>query len=233
MTDTDVTTPDVKRGLSSMLLPELRGVAGDLGIKGISGMRKGELIEAIRSQQSGGGKSSSPAEQTPSKSEATVTDTAGSEAKSAETKNDDAPKRAQGEAPADGRNGQGERGERRQRNSDRNDRGGNAQGGDKAEKSDSDKGYGNKADGGNKQRNQNNNQQNNRNDDDGEGGGRRGRRRRERRRGNRNDRDGDGEPQLNEGDAVAPVAGILDVLDNYAFVRTSGYLPGRTTSTCR
>ena len=23
-----------------------------------------------------------------------------------------------------------------------------------------------------------------------------------------------------------PVAGILDVLDNYAFVRTSGYLPG-------
>ena len=27
-------------------------------------------------------------------------------------------------------------------------------------------------------------------------------------------------------DILAPVAGILDVLDNYAFVRTSGYLPG-------
>ena len=25
---------------------------------------------------------------------------------------------------------------------------------------------------------------------------------------------------------LQPVAGILDVLDNYAFVRTSGYLPG-------
>ncbi len=25
---------------------------------------------------------------------------------------------------------------------------------------------------------------------------------------------------------MVPVAGILDVLDNYAFVRTSGYLPG-------
>ena len=25
---------------------------------------------------------------------------------------------------------------------------------------------------------------------------------------------------------LVPVAGILDVLDNYAFVRTSGYLPG-------
>ena len=30
-----------------------------------------------------------------------------------------------------------------------------------------------------------------------------------------------------------PAAGILDVLDNYAFVRTSGYLPGPTTSTSR
>ena len=27
-------------------------------------------------------------------------------------------------------------------------------------------------------------------------------------------------------DVLIPVAGILDVLDNYAFVRTSGYLPG-------
>ncbi|MGZ8179390.1 transcription termination factor Rho [Williamsia sp. SKLECPSW1] len=70
---------------------------------------------------------------------------------------------------------------------------------------------------------------NNRQDDDGEGGGRgrRGRRFRERRRGR--DRDGGGndvEPQVNEDDVLQPVAGILDVLDNYAFVRTSGYLAG-------
>ena len=32
--------------------------------------------------------------------------------------------------------------------------------------------------------------------------------------------------QLAEDDVLVPVAGILDVLDNYAFVRTSGYLPG-------
>jgi transcription termination factor Rho len=31
---------------------------------------------------------------------------------------------------------------------------------------------------------------------------------------------------LNEDDVLIPVAGILDVLDSYAFVRTSGYLPG-------
>ncbi|MHC5558135.1 transcription termination factor Rho [Kocuria sp. U4B] len=32
--------------------------------------------------------------------------------------------------------------------------------------------------------------------------------------------------ELTEDDVLLPVAGILDVLDNYAFVRTSGYLPG-------
>ena len=32
--------------------------------------------------------------------------------------------------------------------------------------------------------------------------------------------------EVREDDVLVPVAGILDVLDNYAFVRTSGYLPG-------
>jgi transcription termination factor Rho len=34
------------------------------------------------------------------------------------------------------------------------------------------------------------------------------------------------EPEIGEDDVLIPIAGILDVLDNYAFVRTSGYLPG-------
>ena len=34
------------------------------------------------------------------------------------------------------------------------------------------------------------------------------------------------EPMVSEDDVLTPVNGILDVLDNYAFVRTSGYLPG-------
>ena len=32
--------------------------------------------------------------------------------------------------------------------------------------------------------------------------------------------------EINDDDVLVPVAGILDVLDNYAFVRTTGYLPG-------
>ena len=38
--------------------------------------------------------------------------------------------------------------------------------------------------------------------------------------------EGGGDTELREDDVVQPVAGILDVLDNYAFVRTSGYLAG-------
>ncbi len=72
--------------------------------------------------------------------------------------------------------------------------------------------------------------------DDDDEGGRRGRRSRFRDRNRRGgttatggrDRgdSGDREPQVNEDDVLVPVAGIVDVLDNYAFVRTSGYLAG-------
>jgi transcription termination factor Rho len=74
----------------------------------------------------------------------------------------------------------------------------------------------------------------NRGDDDRDGpGGRRNRdrfrnrnsggssnRRRERGGGN------EAEPVISEDDVLIPIAGILDVLDNYGFVRTTGYLPG-------
>ncbi|MEW2261286.1 transcription termination factor Rho [Streptomyces sp. NPDC047853] len=66
-------------------------------------------------------------------------------------------------------------------------------------------------------------------DEDGDDfeGGRRGRRGRYRdRRGRRGRDEIQQEPQINEDDVLIPVAGILDILDNYAFIRTSGYLPG-------
>ena len=68
-------------------------------------------------------------------------------------------------------------------------------------------------------------------DDDSPGGRRRNRQRsRDRKR-----RGGPGESSggqseavetIHEDDVLVPVAGILEVLDNYAFLRTSGYLPG-------
>jgi transcription termination factor Rho len=66
-------------------------------------------------------------------------------------------------------------------------------------------------------------------DDDRDGqGGRRGRDRfRNRNQGRgRRERGTDAEPVISEDDVLIPIAGILDVLDNYGFVRTTGYLPG-------
>ncbi|WP_052848161.1 transcription termination factor Rho [Streptomyces avicenniae] len=62
--------------------------------------------------------------------------------------------------------------------------------------------------------------------DDDFDGSRRGRRGRYRDRRGRRGRDEVVEPQITDDDVLIPVAGILDILDNYAFVRTSGYLPG-------
>ncbi len=89
--------------------------------------------------------------------------------------------------------------------------------------SDSDDNHGNKSDGG-----RDNRSDRNRGDSGGRDGNQGGQRR-SRRRGrdrNRRGRDRDAEPVISEDDVLVPVAGILDVLENYAFVRTSGYLPG-------
>ncbi|MEL7976995.1 transcription termination factor Rho [Isoptericola sp. F-RaC21] len=74
-----------------------------------------------------------------------------------------------------------------------------------------------------------------RRDDDDERGGSRRRRGRDRGRDRKRNRGGrSGAPdvaglddvEVREDDVLLPVAGVLDILDNYAFVRTSGYLPG-------
>ncbi|NBQ92833.1 MAG: transcription termination factor Rho [Micrococcales bacterium] len=67
--------------------------------------------------------------------------------------------------------------------------------------------------GGNNNNNRNRNRNRNRND-----------RFRDRNR-NRNERE-DAEPEISPDDVLIQVAGILDILDNYAFIRTSGYLAG-------
>ena len=64
-------------------------------------------------------------------------------------------------------------------------------------------------------------------DDDDDGSGRRRSRDRFRNRNRRRERGGqEAEPVVTEDDVLIPIAGILDVLDNYGFIRTTGYLPG-------
>ncbi|MFN4002563.1 transcription termination factor Rho, partial [Microcella sp.] len=70
---------------------------------------------------------------------------------------------------------------------------------------------------------QNRGPQNDRAEQDADGRNRNRGRGRDRKRGPGGD---DLEPEISDDDVLIPVAGILDVLDNYAFVRTTGYLPG-------
>ena len=65
-------------------------------------------------------------------------------------------------------------------------------------------------------------------DDDDDGSGRRRSRDRFRNRNRRREGRGapEAEPVVAEDDVLIPIAGILDVLDNYGFIRTTGYLPG-------
>jgi transcription termination factor Rho len=234
------TKPARKRsaGLSGMVLAELQGLAGELGISGTAKMRKGQLIEAIKERQAGGSgggaAKAAPAEARGSRSEAAT------------------------EAPAEGRSRDRQPRQRR----DRSERG---QGGGDSGRNDSQRGpqaeeqssgqqpEGQQGDrkrddrGGQQGNRQHGNQSNpagqdaqgtqaNRDDeDDFDGRGGRSRRRgryRDRNRNRRGGREGfpqsDSEslPEISEDDVLVPVAGILDILDNYGFVRTSGYLPG-------
>lgn len=83
----------------------------------------------------------------------------------------------------------------------------------------------------NGQNNNNNGQNNNQGgrggaqDIDEDGGTGRGRQR-NKRRGGQNQNVDEFETEIGEDDVLIPIAGILDVLDNYAFVRTTGYLSG-------
>ncbi|CAM5468143.1 putative Transcription termination factor Rho [Streptomyces afghaniensis 772] [Streptomyces afghaniensis] len=155
----------------------------------------------------------------------TVAAEAKNEAKNESKGESQAQQQSQNDAKSDGgEGGEGRRRDRRDRGRDRDRDGGR----------DRDR-RGNKGDdqqGG--QRGQQNQQQgggrqdrDRQQDDDDFEGGRRGRRGRYRdRRGRRGRDDVASEPQIAEDDVLIPVAGILDILDNYAFIRTSGYLPG-------
>ncbi len=96
----------------------------------------------------------------------------------------------------------------------------------------------------NRSDNRNDNRSNSSNDDEGRGRNRRNRsnrggnssedrnsrfrdrnERNDRRRGRNQNPDVD-DVEVTEDDVLLPVAGILDILESYAFVRTSGYLPG-------
>jgi transcription termination factor Rho len=194
-------------GLNSMLLADLKSMAGGLGIRGAGSMKKAQLVDAIKAAQAGGnGTSASGAE---SRAESRP-----------ESRDDSRGERREDDRPREKKKGRDQRSE--EPRDDRADEGAQSRQDtrDGRESQSKDRQGGNQ----NKDRQQGGNQQY----DDGQGS-RRSRRRRGRDRGNRQQTGGQrNEPDTTilDDDVLTPAAGILDVLDNYAFVRTSGYLPG-------
>ncbi len=223
MTETTTSTADAsqRRGdaLSGMLLPELRQLAQQLGISGSSGMRKGDLIGAISDRQKSVGAGRRGARRDQGAPETTASTERAPKATKTAVEAEEKP----AEAPAENR----ERRERPER--ERNDRGN-----DRQRERTNDRNSDRNADRGNDRNTDRGNDRDSGGDFDDD---RRNRNNNNRRRGrdrfrDRRDRPRTGssyneaEPEINEDDVLLPVAGILDVLENYAFVRTGGYMPG-------
>ncbi|MER7077047.1 transcription termination factor Rho [Saccharopolyspora kobensis] len=241
-------TPRRRGGLSGMVLAELRQLAGELGIE-TGGLRKGDLIAAIKEKQGGttaprtrsAKKAPARAEEAPAaKAHQPALDEAESapaarEASTEQSTNGAAPARTrsrrQQAAEASGEGEDNRRGGNRRRRS--SSRSGAESGGaeeqqrgerkqdNRPERESRQERDGNRQERGNRQDRDNRPQ-----DDEDDEGGRRGRGRRFRDRRRNRGRGEGGEPEVREDDVLLPVAGILDVLENYAFVRTSGYLAG-------
>lgn len=231
---TDAASGNRSGSLSSMVLPELRALAKEIGIDGASGMRKSELVAAIRDRRgesngrAGAGNDAPGAAEKTAEKAATGDNAGGSD-------DNDQPARQRRErrganrgagaptgAEQSGQDTKSDGDTKQATKPDSDSKQDAKQDSKSGTKTDQDTRSDSKSDG-----DQQGGQQNRggSNDDDGESrGGRRGRRFRDRRRRERGG--GDGDTELREDDVVQPVAGILDVLDNYAFVRTSGYLAG-------
>ncbi|PRX49215.1 transcription termination factor Rho [Prauserella shujinwangii] len=248
-------------GLSGMVIADLRALAGELGISDTTGMRKGDLIAAIRERQGkskrgrqdegealplegveqAGKQKAAEATRTPAEAPAAkqATEqperpTSGSEQKQAEKSARDSAAPAQPQQDEGQPAEEGGRNRRRRGGSGRQSGGGSGsdsgnqggQGNQQAQQGGQQRGGG-EGKQGNNQRGQQGQQGQQGGDEDDERGGRRGRRFRDRRRrGGRGEGSGGPDTEIREDDVLLPVAGILDVLDNYAFVRTSGYLAG-------
>ncbi|WCC80934.1 transcription termination factor Rho [Cutibacterium equinum] len=285
---THISQPGGSSDLSTKLLPELRSIATQMGIKGARSMRKADLVAAILEGGYPGSQTSAPRrrggleshtsaegdqagpqraprgrdkgslasdsrssqdEKTPSVGD--LLEAAEAKKRADESKGQDGEDQRGGDGSNDGprrdngtRGGRGDSPRRRARNTSRDNSNGDSGDSDvndevgarlealsrgkNSERSQLERGT---------HRDRNNDSDSNQESDDDLGrsseygnGGRRSRRRRQRDRQNRrkrpNERYSDSEPNVREDDVLVPCSGILDIRDQYAFVRTSGYLPG-------
>jgi transcription termination factor Rho len=175
--------------LSAMLLPELKKVAGQLGIEEATTMKKSDLVQAIGDLQASN-RESAKAEREARRAERDSRRKSGNKNSNNNPSTSNASSNNKNDAD-DGEN----------------------QGSNPNDASDADVNKKEWTGGGSNNRND---RQNNRRDR----GDRNDRNNRFRDRGNREER----EIVISEDDVLLPVGGLLDILENYAFIRTGGYL---------
>jgi transcription termination factor Rho len=238
-------------GLSTMLLPELKKIAHEMGLSGVSSMKKSDLVAAIGAAQAGGGGSEARGGRGRGSGDANRGDSA---EQSGQAARDGQPPNGQrqqggdqdrgGRQSDEGQGGGGQREGGQRAREEQRDSGGERQQGERQQ---GDRGQERQnqdrpREGGQNQQNQqreggdrtagDRNDRGDRNSEEGGGNRRRRGRDRNRNRDNRRQSGGQGgrdvEPEVTDDDVLVPVAGIVDILENYAFVRTTGYLPGPT-----
>ena len=243
MSETDNTAA---QDLASLKLPELRKMAAERGLRGVSALRKGDLITAIKTGQVPP-KAKAKVEKAAQVEKAEKAEKSEDTDKPRKQAQDDAPQKAgkqeeSGDKQDNRQDGSGEEQRyesrsqarrarrnraRRQERQEREERNRNEEQGGNKDNRDNNSQDGS-YDQGDKNDRGDNRQRGNRHDDhkNHERGNRRGRRNRRNRRGrgNNHDNNGGNDLQVREGDELQAVGGILDVVDNnVAFLRTTGY----------
>ena len=243
MSETDNTAA---QDLASLKLPELRKMAAERGLRGVSALRKGDLITAIKTGQVPP-KAKAKVEKAAQVEQAEKAEKSEDTDKPRKQAQDDAPQKAgkqeeSGDKQDNRQDGSGEEQRYESRSQARRARRNRARRQERQEREERNR---NEEQGGNKDNRDNNSQdgsydqgdkndrgdnkrRGNRHDDHNnhERGNRRGRRNRRNRRGrgNNHDNNGGNDLQVREGDELQAVGGILDVVDNnVAFLRTTGY----------
>ena len=185
--------------LAGMLLPELKKVAGQLGIEGAAKMSKADLVQSIGDLQAANREAAKAEREARRAERQAARDKKNKSPKGASSNNSGADEGSESEdAPEKDSNTGSESSESQRR--DFNERNGGSDRGERGDRGD--------------RNGRDRNGRRDRND--------RSRFRDRAERGERQER----EIQISEDDVLLPVGGLLDILDSYAFIRTQGYLAG-------
>ena len=186
--------------LSALLLPELKKIAANLGIEGASDMKKPDLVQAISDLQA-------------ANREAARLEREARRAARMQRRNRNSDNDGDGVEDSTDSDSNGDEVAQSDNSTERNSTERSSSEGSSSDNGRDNRGYERDRD-----------FRRDRHRDRGDRGDRG--RDRHRDRADRGDRGRDREIVISEDDVLLPVGGLLDILENYAFIRTGGYLPG-------